>query len=108
MRIEGRELKPYAEPVLPNQLQENSVYFSLNYFDEEMLIPILAPLVFIGRNLAEGHVGVYFQDIESYQQGIRFDSDDEEHNATFEVCLEDQMGHIFTYDQAVEDYSNVC
>jgi hypothetical protein len=106
MRIEGRELKPYTEPVLSNELQEGRTYFSLTYSDEDMLIPVLTPLVFVGRNLADGHAGVYFQDIDSYRQGIRFDSADEEHSATFEVCLENEINHIFTYEHALDELLN--
>ncbi len=68
-----------------------------------MLTPTLVPLVFVGRNLAEGHVGVYFQDIDSYRQGIRFDSANEEHSAKFDVCLENEINHIFTYEHALDE-----
>jgi hypothetical protein len=54
-----RHLKPYAGPVPASELQESCVYFSLNHFDDDMLIPILEPLVFAGRNLVElGDPGV--------------------------------------------------
>jgi hypothetical protein len=77
MIFEEREVKPYGEPVLPEQLDEEGeeIYFSLNFLDDDMLIPVLEPLVFIGRDLCEGDSQqVYFQDAESYRQGIRFDS----------------------------------
>ena len=32
MRFEERELKPYAGPVLPDQLQEGKVYFSVIFW----------------------------------------------------------------------------
>lgn len=66
MRFEARELKPHAEPVLAEELREGQIYFSLQYADEELLVPILLPLVFIGRNLAESDVDLlYFQNDES-------------------------------------------
>lgn len=48
MRFEERELKPYAEPVLPEQLQEGKVYFSVFFLDEDGLVPIMEPKVFVG------------------------------------------------------------
>jgi len=103
MRIEARELKPFTEPVLSNELQEGRTYFSLTYADEDMLIPILTPLVFVGRNLADGQAALYFQDIDSYRQGIRIDSTDEDRSATFDICLENEIIHIFTYEYALDE-----
>jgi hypothetical protein len=48
MRFEERELKEYAEPVLPDQLQTGKVYFSLIFLDESGLVPNLEPRVFVG------------------------------------------------------------
>ena len=48
MRFEERKLKPYAEPVLPDALQEEKVYFSVIFLDEDGLVPSMEPRVFIG------------------------------------------------------------
>jgi hypothetical protein len=48
MRFEERELKPYAEPVLPDQLQEAKIFFPFIFLDEDMLIPNTEPRVFVG------------------------------------------------------------
>lgn len=73
--FESRELKPYAEPVAATDLKEGAVYFFLNFADESMLLPTMEPVVFIGRNLDTTDVGViYFQDIDSYRHGIRYNS----------------------------------
>jgi hypothetical protein len=101
--FDGRELKPYAEPVLSNELQEGAVYFAVNYVDDEMLIPLMETLVFIGRNLEPGDVGtVYFQDVESYREGVRYGSDSENEWAKFETGSENELGHIFHYEQALD------
>jgi hypothetical protein len=103
MHIEGRELKSYVEPITSNELEESCIYFLHNYYDEEMLIPMLEPCVFVGRNLAKGDVGlVYFQDLDSYRQGIRYDSVDKANPATFEIVPENEMNHIFTYERALD------
>ena len=33
MHFEGRELKPYAEPVSKSELREGETYFAVNYVD---------------------------------------------------------------------------
>ena len=58
MRFEARELEPYSQPVKPEMLREEGVYFSVTYADEDMLIPVMDTLVFIGRNLDPGDVGL--------------------------------------------------
>jgi hypothetical protein len=104
MRFEERELKSYAEPVPANGLKEGEVYWSVQYADEHMLIPIIETWIFAGRNLdpadAENHL--YFQDVESYLQGIRYSSANTE-DATFQVALERTPNHIFEYEHALEE-----
>ena len=51
MRFEERELKSYAEPVTADLLEEGKVYFSVQFADSDMLIPIMETWVFAGRNL---------------------------------------------------------
>jgi hypothetical protein len=100
MRFEARELKPYAETVPPDELQVGTVYFAVNFVDDEMLIPIMEPKVFIGRNLnSEQGDRLHFQDIDSYRQGIRFESAAEDDEARFETGTE---RHIFEYEKALE------
>ena len=69
MRFEERELTPYSEPVTASLLKEGEVYFSVQFADEDMLVPIMETLVFAGRKLdpndEENHL--YFQDVESYR-----------------------------------------
>ena len=101
MWFEGRNLKPYAEPVLTSDLKEGTVYFALSYADEEMLIPSMEAVVFVGRNLEKGDIEqVYFQDIDSYREGIRYDST--EGHANFDSFMESEMSHIFEYENALE------
>ena len=68
-----------------------------------MLLPSLEPVVFIGRNLESNQTGtIYFQDIDSYQQGIRYDaaiSDD----AKFYSGPELETGHIYEYERALDE-----
>ncbi|MGH9957713.1 MAG: hypothetical protein ACREBC_11390 [Pyrinomonadaceae bacterium] len=97
MYFEGRELKPYAEPVSSSELREGEIYFAVNFVDSEMLIPMMETLVFIGRNLKPGDKGnVYFQDIESYREGVRYSSASDEDIAKFEFGSENEVGHILS------------
>lgn len=104
MRFESRELKDYAEPVSMSALNEGSVYYSVNYLDEDLLIPILEPLVFVGRNLNPSDMGqLYFQDADSYGRGVRYSSVTEDEDALFDICSEDSISHIFEFERAVDE-----
>lgn len=87
MYFEGRELTTYAEPVSSSELREGEVYFAVNYVDDDMLIPVMETVVFIGRNLEPDDVGqVYFQDVESYREGVRYGLDKEDGWANFHMA----------------------
>ena len=104
MYFEGRELNSYAQPVLPNELHEGEVYFALNYVDSQMLVPMVDTLVFIGRNLeAKDIAEVYFQDIVSYQEGVPYEWEANDETGTFFCASEDQINHIFTYEQLLNE-----
>jgi hypothetical protein len=103
MRFEARDLKPYAEPVSADELEAGAVYFSLTFVDDEMLLPSMQPLVFIGRDLEAEDTGqVYFQDVGSYRRGVRYESAGLAENAVFTSGSEEELGHIFKYEQALE------
>jgi hypothetical protein len=100
MRFEARDLKPYSEPVTLESLREGEVYFAVVFLDDDGLIPILAPRVFIGRNLEPNDENVlYFQDFDSYRRGIRFESAVSKDEALFETGAE---LHILEFDHALD------
>jgi len=106
MRFEPRELKPFAEPITKDELKEGSIYFFIEYIGEDMLIPSMETVVFIGRNLEADDVGrVYFQDIESYQEGVRYDSatDSPSPLTRFYECSDREVNHVFDFDHALEE-----
>jgi hypothetical protein len=103
MRFEERELKPYAEPISASELKEGLVYFSVTFIDDDMLIPLVETLVFIGRDLEPGDSGqVYFQDIGSHHRGIRYGATTEDDYANFLVGSENELGHLFDYEHALD------
>jgi hypothetical protein len=54
MRFEERELNSFATFVPARDLKEGAIYFVLHYLDDRMLLPIMRPVVFIGKNLEPG------------------------------------------------------
>jgi len=103
VRFAERELRPHAEPVTPSELREGSVYFALQFVDEELLIPSLEPVVFIGKDLNPGDVGhLYFQDMDSHRQGVRHQSAANSSAAQFYRQPEAEVRHIFEYERALE------
>ena len=101
MRFEERELRSYAQPVT-NGLIEGEVYFSVQYVDEDLLIPIIETLVFVGALDANDPNLLYFQDVGSYRQGIRHDSANAE-EAEFQVGSRGGINHIFEYERALDE-----
>jgi len=103
MRFEARELQSYAEPVDPGVLKEGDVYFSVQFVDDDTLIPVMEPWVYVGKAL-EPEVDsdfFFFQDVGSYIDGVRYESATGD-DANFQVAKADGMKHIFEYEKALE------
>jgi len=62
MRFEARDLKPDLERVKAADLVAGRCYFRVGFIDEDMVVPDLESLVFIGRDLHPVGPGLYFQD----------------------------------------------
>lgn len=109
LRFEERQLKPYAEYVPLSDLHEGSIYFFVNYVDEEGLFPTLEPFVYVGRDLESGDVGrVYFQDASSFLRGVRIRDDDElskDVSADAGVVIytgSAEDSHVLHYEEAID------
>jgi hypothetical protein len=97
------ELKPYAEPVSPNEMKEGRVYFALQFLDEELLVPVLQPLIFLGYNLDGEDPNLrYFQHFDSFIAGVRYPAPEQEELQCFEAYGPEEGKHIFEYDHALE------
>ena len=100
----ARTLKTYAEPVDASQLVEGHTYYSLNYYDEEMLIPDFKALVFIGAFPNDQGVELlHFQDFDSYLDGVRFQTASSDDDAVFSRCTEEHAQNIFEFEQALNE-----
>src|SRR6185369_10461802 len=103
MRFEARELPVYAEPVSFGDLKKDSIYFFVNFTDEGMLIPTVDTVVYIGDNLEQGDVDqVYFQDIDSFNRGVKYGFEDDGGCAMFQSGSESELGHVFTFEKALD------
>lgn len=101
MYFEGRDLKPYAEPISAGELEVGTVYFAVGFADQETLFPIMIPKVYIGQNLDNERSGhFHFQDINSYRRGVRFESATDDDEAEFEEST--SIGDIFEYEKALD------
>lgn len=104
MRFEERELKPYAEPVSANDLVVEQVYFTVQFADEGLLVPILEPLIFLGRDLERPDEGLlYFQYYGSYAVGRRFNPATGENIEEIHVRGAEDLKHIFEFEKALNE-----
>jgi hypothetical protein len=87
--------------------------------DEDMAIPELVPLVFIGRDLCPEEPGLYYQDAGSFFEGKRWDGTNDEpaagsvnadadvdglHNGWFETESEETYSTVYEFDKALDDF----
>lgn len=104
IRFEARELPTYAEPVSADELQKGSVYFFVNFADEEMLIPTVDTVVYVGGNLEPGDVDqVYFQDVDSFRRSVQYESAEDGDAAVFQCGSRNELGHVFTFEGALNE-----
>jgi hypothetical protein len=103
MRYQGTKVKPYSEPITSNRLKLGEVYFSLQFADPDLLIPIMEPYVFLGQDLNPRAKGLfYFQRVESYQRGVRYKASGKRNMNEFQVARSNGMNHIFEYERALD------
>ena len=97
------ELPPYAEPILPEDMQEGRVYFALQFLDRDGLVPHLYPLFFLGNDLDGDTRNMrFFQDFDSYIAGVRYGGHREEDSACFQVYGPEEGKHIFNFESALK------
>ena len=94
-----REVKGYAEPVLPEHLRDGEVYFALVFLDKDSLVPTMEPRVFVGMKAESDGNKLYFQDFGSYQRGIRFESPNADEEASF---IAGAGRFIFEYERVLD------
>jgi hypothetical protein len=104
MLFPAREVHDFAEPVDIEQVKAGETYFFLQFCDDQLLLPIMRPVVYVGSN--DGIA--YFQDIDSWHDGERYDpqKSEEEHGGTFTgrvtTFYTHQLGAIFEFEKALD------
>ena len=93
------------EPVAPSDLRKNHSYFMVTYVDEDMLVPIIQTLIYLGRNVTGQHPGfLCFQDAESF-----FDlgpyPQKKLGSGDLYVCPDEGLSGIFTLEKALRSLS---
>ena len=99
------EIPESPSSVDASELQEGTVCFRLAYFDADLSVPSVEPVVYIGRNLEPGDEAVvYFQDCASYGKGVRFGALTLGVGAAiFESFDADGGTNILHFEQAVDE-----
>lgn len=102
MHFEEREIKTYFEPLRVDEIEQGSVYFNASFEDWHMLNPFLEPYVFVGENLdPEVEAGLYFQDLESYRLGVRFETATGKDNVIF-ILDSKENPNLLEYERALD------
>ena len=109
MYFEDREIKAYGDFIRASDLVVADVYFRVSYLDEDMLIPEMVPLVFIGRNLDPEQPGLYFQDAGSYLAGERYEPANDRitgprggFGGWLETMPEDEFSNVFEFERGLD------
>jgi hypothetical protein len=89
--------------VSPDSLVVGEIYFVAGYYDRERRAPFVQPMVFIGRNLARNDDGAerrwFFQDYESYSDGVRYqDLSPGDERAATDFLMYPTDDHLNLYD----------
>jgi hypothetical protein len=98
MWFDGRELKPYIEPVGSDRLVVGEIYYRIGLIGNKQAAIYLSPHVYMGKNIFgdDQKIFLYFQDAESYLDGRRCDKEsDSDHVSVRRVedRSDDPMAH---------------
>lgn len=104
LEFKKRFLEPFIEPVEASELQEGSIYYTIDYSDSEMMIPHVMTVVYIGKNLDEDDKDIHvFQDFNSYDFGVTMDSKVDGINAMFIGQPGDNLNNIFVFEKVLDE-----
>lgn len=98
-----REIPPHARPVTPAELVVGEIYFQAVFVDNEMLVPELRPLAYLGWDLRAHKRGRYaFQDASSYLAGKTLADSIPEDPVRVDLFEVGGLGGVYTFEFAVE------
>ena len=103
MFFEGRDVHSCVDDVPSAELGVGNVYFTVSFVDQNMLVPVLTPVVFAGRDLDPEFGGyLYCQDIDSYSAGVRFEKSVSGIRGKIEMWPEEEGSHVMDYERALD------
>ena len=95
--LPARKLNLFAEPVSEADLSVGETYYSVTFVDGDARVPILEPVVYLGKDLEPDCPGCFhFQDAGSHLSGI---GNMETVHRTFEG---ESVKHIFSLEKGVD------
>jgi hypothetical protein len=97
--FERRELRPYAQSILPSQLEIGHTYYHVSFVDPDLSTPVMEPLVFVGfkRNKKEN--------VANFQDALSFYNKTRHRKATRELHVfpVTDLGSIFDFESALDE-----
>jgi hypothetical protein len=103
MRFEAREVKAYAEPVQAQDLRVGRIYFSVQFADDDLLVPIVEPLEFVGTNLHEADGDqLYFRPLGLPSAELAIRQANNETEQVFYRTTAAELNHVFEYERALD------
>jgi len=102
MHFEARELTEYGTPIERQDLVVGGVYFQVNYIDDDMQIPCMDTMVFIGTDIVPDHPGFFFQDAQSHSEGMRHDDNANHNLVRIFHCDESSLRGVYDFEHALE------
>jgi hypothetical protein len=105
LTFKERKITRSAQPISSDQLLIGDTYFSVTYADEDMTIPLVETMTYIGKNLGDHDDTdtLYFQDVESYRAGIRLSDNPQPDSLELFFCAPDQLNAVFDFERAMEE-----
>jgi hypothetical protein len=99
----GVEPKATIRPVSVTDLNNSDTYLSVSYLDDQLLIPIVETIVFLGCDIfAEGGDTLYFQYAESYFEQGAFVPGVSQQREPLLAATPDGLNNIFTVPNGSE------
>lgn len=103
LRTVARDLPDAAEPISVDDLAIGEIYFAVRFADEQLLVPIVEPIVYIGKDLEPGDEGLhYFQDAETRLAGVDYESAIRNDGASLYPFRASELNYIFTFRKAID------
>ncbi|GAA0695008.1 hypothetical protein ISN75_04425 [Dyella marensis] len=107
LTFEKRELQQNAQHVDSDQLIAGTDYYMVSYAADDFSIPVMESLIFLGVNIVgeeeKDMSYLYFQDAESYRDGVRMNEKPESGTYNLYRFTPDQLDMIYEFERALDE-----